>query len=201
MIYVDEICLGNHENNEENKHDMFQGGAHCSLTTGPTTSKNPSQAKKNLSGPQRRVCGWEIPRSRVPHVGKRAHLHRCPIKKHLHRCPIKKNTYTGANGNRLGLSIVITVYCDNPKRFLLGFSWYQHVCLMLVLSTSRSVSYDNVTTMKIKVIICDHGNVFEDNFCTELRKAGAPWHILILSAGLNIFSCQDILITAGLKFV
>ena len=49
MIYVDEICLGNHENNEENKHDMFQGGAHCSLTTGPTTSKNPSQAKKNLS--------------------------------------------------------------------------------------------------------------------------------------------------------
>ena len=63
--------------------------------------------------PQRRVWGWEIPRSRVPHVGKRVHLHRCPI---------KKNTYTGANGNCLGLSIVITVYCDNPRQLLFGFS-------------------------------------------------------------------------------
>ena len=64
---------------------------------------------------------------------------------------------------------------------------------MLVLSTSRSVSYDNVTTMKIKVIISDHGNVFEDNFCTELRKAGAPWHILI-TAGLNFFENMNIYI-------
>ena len=32
------------------------------------------------------------------------------------------HTYTGANGNRLGLSIVITVYCDNPRRLLFGFS-------------------------------------------------------------------------------
>ena len=36
--------------------------------------------KQRKTCPQRRVCGWEVPRSRVSHVGKRAHLHRCKRK-------------------------------------------------------------------------------------------------------------------------